>query len=294
MASVVPRLPLLLNADTEAQLRPVVDYLRLLGVNDAGIQQLVTRCPSALLLSVKDDLEPRMELLRSAAGLTHAELAQLLNDNVSVAACSAAALTARIDFLRSRCGLSGRHLTTALLRCSELFSVSLANMERKWAFLSAAVGAAAAAASLATYPRYLTHSLIHQIGPRLRFAERHGVVGAFVAASAEAPLNAVADGDCCEATTTAVVSSGTTASGGTVLELRRLLDCSDAEFVERLMPHLPPGTAAAAAVAAGGDDGGDTHPEMTAELLLQSYSLFAAQWEGEEGLLWAGTNAPFA
>ncbi|KAG2487603.1 hypothetical protein HYH03_013742 [Edaphochlamys debaryana] len=169
-ATVIPRCPALLLLDVPGRLRTAATFLREhLGLDQAGLRDLLVRCPRLLSLDVGSQLGPRLAaLLAAGEGLGREEARRLVASNASLLLGDAAsALQQRLGFLTGVCGFSTQQAVGLLAHCPELLSLTLPNLSRKWRFLTERMHCGSE--QVLEYPQVWAKSLLLDIGPRYSY-----------------------------------------------------------------------------------------------------------------------------
>lgn len=179
VSCILVRHPDVLLLSVEHQLLPVVRRLLETGCDRRALRDILSRCPEMLSCCVETHLDPILAYFKSLE-FQDSELAQLVSAQPAVLVASLHPATkSKIDMIRGF-GFEGRALVTQLLADPGLLGMAVPNLRRKWDFLVHEMGLGLD--DVREYPRYFSHSLLHETGPRFSFVKKRGVGHLFVSA----------------------------------------------------------------------------------------------------------------
>jgi hypothetical protein len=150
--------------------KPTLDYLqeRLL-LDDATLSKTVKRFPSALGLSISDNLEPKLDWLQKRLNLDEAQLGKLILKAPSILNLSIPDnLEPKLNWLQGRLSLDGDELAKLIAAQPPLLGLSIpTNLEPTLDFYQECIGIEGTKELLARHPVLFMASLERRLKPRL-------------------------------------------------------------------------------------------------------------------------------
>jgi len=174
LVKVVTKCPRILEYSTDQTLQPRLAFLRSVGVTGSDVAKVVIRAPMTMALSVQDTLQPRADFLSKELLLPEGALGKLIVRHPQVLTCSEDMMRQRIEFLSGECGLEAADIAKAVLAHPQVLHYKIDSMKERLDYLrSVGMSGPQVAGAVARFPQVFSLSVSTNMAPKWHYLVEH-------------------------------------------------------------------------------------------------------------------------